>query len=432
MSTLERPKLRPLNASRFDHQGRAYALVRDPQGAFANPVLVPLDLFVTVCRHFEGELTLGEIRERVQIQTGASLPQQVLERLVAELDSAMILDGPTFESFRETFRGAGERPAAFAGRSYAASEDGVRRQLGQYFVGTGGSGPPALCAPAASAPTRIRGVISPHIDFTRGGPVYTWSYKELAEDTGIDTLVILGVAHQYCRRRFALTLKDFSTPLGVVRTDRQYVERIAQVAGSELFDDELAHRAEHSIEFQIIFLQYVLGRERSVSIVPILVGSFQDYIERGIDPIADPEISRFVQALRLAEAASGKNVAYIGGIDLCHVGPEFGDPAPVDLQLQEAVRRFDSQMLAHAAAGDASSWFKTAASVSNRWRVCGLAATYTMLHAIGPAQGRLLRYDQALDDRRTCCVSFASMVFHSPVTSPSLVPTPIHGLTRAS
>jgi hypothetical protein len=45
--------------------------------------------------------------------------------------------------------------------------------------------------------------------------------------------------------------------------------------------------------------------------------------------------------------------------------------------------------------------------------VCGLAATYTMLHAIGPAQGRLLKYHQSLDDRRTCCVSFASMAFHA-------------------
>ena len=92
------------------------------------------------------------------------------------------------------------------------------------------------------------------------------------------------------------------------------------------------HRAEHSIEFQVVFLQYVLGKERSFSIVPILVGSFQDLLERGIDPIDDPEVRRFVEALRLAEAASGKNVAYIGGIDLCHVGPEFGDPAPVDSQ----------------------------------------------------------------------------------------------------
>ena len=106
-------------------------------------------------------------------------------------------------------------------------------------------------------------------------------------------------------------------------------------------------------------------------------------------------------------------MAYIGGIDLCHVGPEFGDPEPGRRRLRNgsAIRR---EMLEHAAAGDPAGWFRTAAGVANRWRVCGLAATYTMLHAIGPAQGRLLKYDQALDDRRTCCVSFASMVFHSP------------------
>jgi AmmeMemoRadiSam system protein B len=256
-------------------------------------------------------------------------------------------------------------------------------------------------------------VLSPHIDFRRGGPVYTWSYRELAEQADIDTFVILGVAHQPCRRHFALTLKDFETPLGVVRTDRQYVERIAAAAGEELFDDELVHRAEHSVEFQVVWLQYVLGKDRPFSIVPILVGSFHDHLQRGIDPIEDPQVRRFVDALKAAEAASGKNVAYIGGIDLCHVGPEFGDPHPVDGQLQETVRRFDGEMLDHAAAADPAQWFQTAATVSNRWRVCGLAATYTMLHAIGPATGRLLRYDQALDDRRTCCVSFASMVFHT-------------------
>ena len=106
-------------------------------------------------------------------------------------------------------------------------------------------------------------------------------------------------------------------------------------------------------------------------------------------------------------------MAYIGGIDLCHVGPEFGDPSPVDPVLQEQVRQFDGEMLDRAAAGDPEGWFRTAGAIGNRWRVCGLAATYTFLHAIGPAQGRLLKYEQALDDRRTCCVSFASMAFHA-------------------
>jgi AmmeMemoRadiSam system protein B len=412
MASLDRPKLRPLSAQRYDHQGQPFALIQDPQGAFTNPVLVPLDTFVHICRHFDGQLTVEEIRGRVQRETGQIIPAGTIEKLVGELDRAMVLDGPAYASFRSTFRESDRRPAALAGRSYAATDPDLRFQLTQLFQSPGGAGPPALGGPQRIG--RLRGVLSPHIDFRRGGKVYTWSYKELGEQPEIDTFVILGVAHQFCRRRFALTLKDFETPMGVVRTDRTYVERIAQVAGAELFDDELVHRAEHSIEFQVVFLQYVLGRERDFSIVPILVGSFHDHIERGVDPIEDPDVSRFVQALRLAEEASGKNVVYIGGIDLCHVGPEFGDAAPVDVQIQDVVRRFDREMLDHAAAGNPTGWFQTAANVSNRWRVCGLAATYTMLHAIGPAQGRLLKYDQAIDERRTCCVSFASMVFHAP------------------
>jgi hypothetical protein len=37
-----------------------------------------------------------------------------------------------------------------------------------------------------------------------------------------------------------------------------------------------------------------------------------------------------------------------------------------------------------------------------------------MLHAMGPARGRLLQYDQAVNPERTCCVSFASLSFHAP------------------
>ena len=415
MATLDRPKLRMLNASRFEHQGLAYAMVQDPLGAFVDPVLIPLEAFLHVCRHFDGTLTLAEIGSRVQEQTGMWIAPEQLGQLVAELDRVMVLDGPTFAAFRSTFRESTKRSAALAGRSYPAAGDALRSELFDYFRSDHGAGDPATMG----SPTdrRIRGILSPHIDFKRGGPVYTWSYKDLAAHAGIDTFVILGVAHQHCSRRFALTLKDFETPLGVVRTDRAYVERLAALAGSELFDDELLHRAEHSVEFQVVFLQYVLGQDRAFSIVPILVGSFHDCLQRGIDPIEDPQIRRFVEALRQTEAESGKTVAYIGGIDLCHVGPEFGDPHPVDPELQDQVRRFDTDLLSRAAAGDPLGWFQRAAEVENRWRVCGLAATYTMLHAIGPAQGRLLKYDQALDDRRTCCVSFASMVFHAPEDS---------------
>jgi AmmeMemoRadiSam system protein B len=303
------------------------------------------------------------------------------------------------------------RPAALAGRSYEASAPALRSQIDRYFEHAEGSGPYGgrKTRPAG----RLRGVISPHIDFCRGGPVYTWAYRELVELSEADVFVLLGVAHQYCGNRFALTRRDFDTPLGLVRTDRDYVDRVARLAGDHLFDDEPAHNPEHSIEFQAVFLQHVLGSRRDFRIVPILVGSFTDLLRRKVDPIADDEVRRFVQALRAAEAQSGRKVAYVGGIDLCHVGPDFGDPEPVSSETLDRVRSFDSTMLGRAAAVDPVGWFGAAADVGDRWRVCGLAATYVLLHAIGPARGRLLKYAQAVDDRRSCCVTFASLAFES-------------------
>jgi MEMO1 family protein len=411
MSSLERPKLRPVNARKVEQQGQPFVMLQDVTGAIAQSVLIPIDGFNHIVRQFDGQSTLVEIQGRVLRSTGLFLALNELESLVSRLDAAMIIEGPTFDAFHQSFRESGRRPAAMAGRSYAATARALRTQLEQFFVDTGGAGIPAT---SSDLPAKeLRGVLSPHIDFQRGGPVYTWAYRELIEKSDADTFVILGVAHQYCKRRFALTCKDFETPLGVVPTDRAYVDRIASLAGRDLFDDELSHRTEHSIEFQVVFLQYVLGGRREFSIVPILVGSFHDLMQNGVDPIADADVSRFVQALRVAESASGKRVAYIGGIDLCHVGPEFGDSAPVEPWLQEQVRQFDSAMLDRAAACDPGGWFRTAATIGNQLRVCGLAATYTMLHAIGPVQGRLLNYKQAIDDRRTCCVSFASMAFHA-------------------
>lgn len=412
MASLDRPKLRPLSAQRIEHDGESFALLEDPLHAFSDPILIPFERFRFLVRHFDGQASLPEIQSRVLRETGQSLSKAELESLVRRLDQIMVLDGPTFASFHDSYRRETIRPAALAGRSYGGSEETLRDQLARLFCHNAGSGPPRLGN--GHSGTRLRGVLSPHIDFHRGGPVYTWAYRELVERSDADIFVILGVAHQYCRNRFALTRKSFQTPLGLAPTDREYVDRLAAVAGNQFFDDELAHRTEHSIEFQVVFLQYVLGGRRDFSIVPILVGSFSDLMDNGKDPIDAPEIGQFIRALHAAEAASGKKVAYIGGIDLCHVGPDFGDPDPVDRRTLDRVRQFDGSMLDRAVGVDPTGWFRTAADIANRWRVCGLAATYTMLHAIGPAQGRLLRYEQAVDDRRNCCVTFASVAFDSP------------------
>ncbi len=420
MSSLERPKLRQVQPRRVEHQGQFYILLHDTTGASSQPFVLSFDVFNHVVRRFDGRSSLSEIQAIVLRQTGMFIALQELRDIVNRLDAGMMIEGPTFDAFHQAYRESRSRPAALAGRSYAATQRALKAQLEQFFVGTDGAGLPSLAADSSGS--GLRAILSPHIDFHRGGSVYTWSYKDLVENCDADTFVILGVAHQYCRRRFALTRKDFETPLGVVATDRTYVDHIASLAGQEFFEDELSHRTEHSIEFQVVFLQHVLAGIRDFTIVPILVGSFHDIKEEGRDPVDDPDVGRFIDALRAAEISSGKKVAYIGGIDLCHIGPEFGDPHPVEPSLQAQIGSFDDSMLEYAAACDPQGWFQTAAKIRNRWRVCGLAATYTMLQAIGPARGRLLKYAQAIDNQRSCCVSFASMAFHTLPPSSSTVP----------
>src|SRR5207247_2596728 len=84
--------------------------------------------------------------------------------------------------------------------------------------------------------------------------------------------VIVGTCHVGMRHPFALTRKDYDTPLGPARADRDFVEALAARAAQDCFGSELAHRSEHSIEFQAVFLQYLYAGRRDITVVPLLTG----------------------------------------------------------------------------------------------------------------------------------------------------------------
>ena len=120
---------------------------------------------------------------------------------------------------------------------------------------------------------------SPHIDFQRGGTAYVGhgliaSWSKRVTPTPLSSWA--SPTSVLPTRRFALTCKDFETPLGVVSPpDRAYVDRIAFARRPPTWTtSSRTATTEHSIEFQVVFLQYVLGGQREFSIVPILVGSF--------------------------------------------------------------------------------------------------------------------------------------------------------------
>ena len=143
--------------------------------------------------------------------------------------------------------------------------------------------------------TTGRSCLKRYISRKRGGSSFAWAYKKIIEESQADLFVIFGTAHNPMRNLFSVTRKHFETPLGTVETDRRFVAQLASklkaLPGGHELDlaaDELAHRHEHSIEFQAVFLQYLLGDRRPFRIVPVLTGSFHDFVAQNISPANSP------------------------------------------------------------------------------------------------------------------------------------------------
>ena len=163
-----------------------------------------------------------------------------------------------------------------------------------------------------------------------------------------------------------------------------------------------------------MLLQYLYAGKRDIRIVPILCGSFRDFVEEHATPLDSPGVRGMVSGLRAATeaaTAAGRRVCFIASADLAHVGPKFGDPMPADDAFRSRVADADLAMLAPVLAGDAAGLFDAIRQVGDERRVCGLPSIYTMLEALGPTRGELLQYRQWPDPND--CVTFASVAFHA-------------------
>jgi AmmeMemoRadiSam system protein B len=224
--------------------------------------------------------------------------------------------------------------------------------------------------------------------------------------------IIFGTAHQPTSVPFPLTLKDYETPFGLVETDKALVHALVRRYPTDLLSDEIAHRSEHSIEFQVLFLQYVLGPARKFRVVPILVGSFHDCIERQVNPTEVVHIADFIQAVQQAATERAEPICYIVGGNLAHVGMKFGDQGPLMPALLEQVAHEVQALLAATARMDATGLFRSIAEHGDRRRICGFPPMYMLLSTMPATSGTVLKYDQAVEPATQSMVSYASVVFH--------------------
>jgi MEMO1 family protein len=407
---MDHPKLRPIEAFPVDLSGREVIWLRDPTQLTDDAVFVPREaLFILA--HFDGKHSVLDIQEAYTRQYGRILHSDAIKGLMATLDESLLLDNERFEAHRQllsaAFRASPVRRAAYAGTAYEADPIALRDQLAGYFADP--TGPRTAAAFAIDA--MVQGILAPHIDPRRGGPCFAWAYEAIRQVTA-DVFVIFGTAHQPTSVPFPLTLKDYETPLGIVETDKAFVRALARSYPTDLLSDELAHRSEHSIEFQVLFLQYILGPARKFRVVPILVGSFHECVARQINPAEMVHIADFIQAIRQVATAHDEPVCYIVGGDLAHVGMKFGDQGGLTPAFLDQVAREDHALLAAAARMDAQGFFQIIAEHHDRRRICGFPPTYMVLSTMPAMAGTVLKYDQAVEPATQSMVSYASVVFY--------------------
>lgn len=403
----ERPKVRAIDIMPVQVNGQIHFAVRDPMGLTERMLLLtaPAAMLVSL---MDGTRTLREIQVDFLRQTGVLLMSEQLGSLVRQLDECLFLDNERFraalEQAKKAYRESLVRPAILAGSVYPDDPQALRAMLDSFFVAPDGPGKPD----GVRYERPLRAIVVPHIDLRRGGVTYAWAYRDLAEAPPPSVFIILGIAHQPTEHLFAATTKDFATPLGIAHTDREFLSALAKRCSFDLLADEFAHRQEHSVELQVIWLQHLFGQVR---IVPIICAGFEHLLKAGQSPMSLEEVAGFVEGLKAALDELDEPVTLVVSVDLSHVGQRFGDRQPITAATLRWLEAKDRQFLQLIAEGDAEGVIAFLQREDNARRVDAYPAVYVALKALGEPKGLVRHYSQSVEGQGESVVTFGAVVF---------------------
>lgn len=409
--TVEYPKLRNLEFFPVREGENQSVGLRDPQGISKEILFLPPNVFYLI-QFLDGQHTKDQIAGQYLKRFGELLLPNWVDKFVADLDEKLFLDNDRFASAQkaqaEAYRAEWVRPAAYAGRSYEADPEKLKGQLQEFFVSKEGPG----AGLSENAGKRIKAIVAPHVELSMAGPIYAWAYKELRDADRPDVFVILGAARGLIDTLFACTDKDFQTPLGSVSADREFLDIFRAQGGESFFEQELAHRNDHAIEFQMLFLQHILTGQKPFTIVPILC-SFSHLHFSHPDLMAQGQrIPQFIEAFQKALNVYQKDVCFIVSGDLAHIGMRYGDGRPpTDFQFNKTMQA-DLAMLKHAEQRNARGLLEFIQREGDARRIGMFPALYTMLNLLTPATGQVLRYDRATVDQYNSTVTYCAMAYY--------------------
>lgn len=245
------------------------------------------------------------------------------------------------------------RQPAVAGRFYPAEAGELRQEVERH-----------TSAAAARTKQRARGCIVPHAGYMYSGHVAGAVYAALELPA---RYIILCPRHFPQGRTLAIMSEGaWRTPLGEAAIDARLAAALKH-ACPLLGEDDVAHRAEHSLEVQLPFLQHLAGE---FQFVPIALGTDR------FDALA--ELGRAVAGVVAAEAAP---VLVVASSDMNHY------------ESDARTREKDGMAIERILALDPRGLYDTVRRESIS--MCGYGPAVAMLTAakqLGATKAELVRY----------------------------------------
>ncbi|NPV04092.1 MAG: AmmeMemoRadiSam system protein B [Syntrophaceae bacterium] len=384
-------------------EGRRVVVFQDPYDLSRQQLAVDAGA-LPLLQMLDGRHDIRDIQRELTNRSGGRLVYlSDIESFLESLDRAYLLDSESFrremESLCRAFERAQHRPCAHAGKSYDADPERLSRFIEETE---------AELSRIEPWPREVHALVAPHIDIRVARRTYVGAYRHL-KGRRYDLVVILGINHHLQDGLFCVSAKNYLTPFGELRTDRDFIRSLeGRVPQGTLSHSDFGHKIEHSIEFQALFLRHYLG---DTPIVPILCGGMHEFLLARQDPFEDGRFTGFAEALR-EQAGKRGSVLFVAGVDLSHVGLKFGDRLPAESILARAQAN-DRRILDALLAADGRAIFANAAETADAYKVCGLPALTLTAELVKGKTGVLLDHGTYREAATSSAVTYAAAIFTS-------------------
>ena len=311
----------------------------------------PLDLcepfaidaaFAPVLDALDGQRTVAQVRQSLLLRSVLEVDGDDLERFVADLGEAGLLDDPRFRdrwlAAHEAFAAASHRLPRRAGLLYPDEPEALRRWLAPALPLRKAEPPLAVAETGPGWGEPPLALVLPHRPPAELPELHRRVLSQLGDPSRYDRVVILATDHAPGLLPFAACDKHWSTPLGEIAVDEgllaTLVERVPW-----LLREQLRLRSADAVELSCLLLRALWG-DRCPPVLALACG--QTRLTRA-DGRAEAEALIAQLELLLGEGSDRGRTLWWTCAELSHSGPAFGHEA---LPEPSAVAARDHDMLA--------------------------------------------------------------------------------------